>query len=102
MDHMIGSMSTSFELSDSLIDRWAYLVRVSGFTFQFVSLTQVRDCLDHFSKKIHSSGRLEKPPLSHWYYPWHERLPMWLFEEPKRLKVVAALSKALLDFEADA
>lgn len=31
---------------------------------------------------------------------WHERLPLYLREEPKRLKVVAALSEALRRVEA--
>ena len=102
-DHMTSSMVLSVEPSkDALIERWAYLVRVCGFTFQFISASQVRDCLEHFSRKIHPSGRYDKLPSgSHWYHPWHERLPMWLFEEPKRARVIKALRDALSEFEAE-
>jgi hypothetical protein len=102
-DYMSGSMVLNVEPSkDNLIERWAYLVRVCGFTFHFVSVSQVRECLDHFSRKIHPSGRYDKlPPGSHWYHPWYERLPMWLFEESKRVRVVMALRQALAEFESE-
>jgi hypothetical protein len=87
---------------DSLIDHWVYSVRVCGFTFQFVSLAQLRECLDHFSRKTHPSGRFAQPPPGvHWNHPWYERLPMWLFEEPKRQRVVKALGQALTVFESE-
>lgn len=91
------------EQVDPLVERWAYFVRVCGFTFKFVSIQQLRECLAHFSQKLHPSGRLVQPrPGGHSVDPWHERLPMRLFEESKRQRVVKALTRALNEFEAGA
>lgn len=92
-------MSVPIVPSDPLVERWACLVRVSGFTFQFTPTAQVRERLDHFTCKLHPSGRFKKlRPVNsvHWYRPSYKRLPMWLFEEPKRCKVVKVLQKALV------
>lgn len=105
VDYMAGSMWGGYPVvppDDRLIDRWVYCVRACGFTFQFASLDQVRQCLEHFSRKTHPSGRLAQPPPGvHWNHPWYERLPMWLFEEPKRQRVVKALGRALAEFESE-
>lgn len=99
-DHMGG---TRLESVDPLIERWAYFVRVCGFTFEFIGIQQLRECLAHFSRKLHPSGKfVNLPPGTHWIHPWHERLPMYLFEESKRRKAVKALTRALSDFEAGA
>lgn len=99
-DEMAGSIGGLLvPAADALIERWAYFVAVAGFTFRFVSLAQIRTARDHFGRKIHPSGRIEHyRGHRHWYHPWHERLPIWLFEGPKRVRVVRALRRALIDF----
>ena len=87
---------------DRLIEQWVYFVRVAGFTFQFLSVEEMRECLQFFETKIHPSGRPKpNPSWVHWYHPWYERIPGWLVEEPKRLKVVKAVTRALAEFEGD-
>lgn len=102
VDHMVSSVggSPAEAPRDNLIECWVYFVRVCGFTFEFVSVDQIRECLRHFSLKIHPSGRsAEPPPGVHWNHPWHERLPMTLYEERRRVKVEKALRNALDEFE---
>ena len=81
-----------------LIPRYVYFVAVSGFTFQFVSLEQMQECLAWFSHKTHPSSREPGVTLEHYWQRWFERLPQWLSEEPKRKKVIKALQRALNDF----
>jgi hypothetical protein len=45
-------------------------------------------------------ARISKEPIT-WLDRWFERLPMYLLEEPKRQKVLKALSKALELAEAN-
>ena len=79
-------------------DRRMYFVAVSGFTFQFVSLDQLRECLDWFRQKIHPSSRLPNVTIEHYWQRWYERLPKGLTKESKRKKIIVALENALLDF----
>jgi hypothetical protein len=82
------------------LDRWVYFVRVCSFTFEFHSVDQIRACLDYYSQKIHPSSRLDVGSAdSSEMQRWYERLPMHLLEEPKRQKVVKALSLALEEFD---
>src|SRR5262245_21177458 len=74
-------------------------VHVCSFTFYFISLEQLKAYLDYFSCKTHPGSRRimpeEKHTWIHWEAQrWYERLPMYLFEEPKRQKVENALRKA--------
>ncbi|HSH78259.1 MAG TPA: hypothetical protein VLA19_06975 [Herpetosiphonaceae bacterium] len=79
--------------------RWVYFVAVCSFTFSFQSLDHLRACLRYYSRKIHPSGRIDRGVADHWEVQrWHERLPLYLREEPKRQKVVQALSRALAAF----
>ena len=72
------------------------MVHVASFTFHFFSVEQIRDCLAYYSQKIHSSSRVPIGAADHWEVQrWFERLPMYLLEEPKRVKVVKALERAL-------
>jgi hypothetical protein len=75
-----------------------YFVAVAGFTFQFASLDQLRECLDWFRIKIHPSSRESGHELEHYWQRWHERLPRGITKESKRPKVVKALENALADF----
>lgn len=79
---------------DRLIEREVYFVAVSGFTFQFHSFDQIDEALTYFRQRIHPTSRQPDVALEHYWQRWYERLPQWLFEEPKRLRVVAALERA--------
>jgi hypothetical protein len=85
------------------------LVRVASFTFVFHTAEELRACLAFYARKLHPSGRSADAASAvaagevawrHEVQRWHERLPLYLREEPKRLKVVAALGEALRRAEA--
>jgi hypothetical protein len=80
------------------------MVSVASFTFHFVSVQQIRDCLAYYERKTHESSRISIPgDLDHWETQrWFDRLPMYLLEEPKRAKVVKALNRALALAESGA
>lgn len=81
---------------------WVYFVRVCSFTFEFHSIEQIEACLEYYSQKVHPSSRLSIGSADHWEVQrWFERLPMYLLEESKRLKVVKALTAALATFTAE-
>ncbi len=83
------------------------MVRVASFTFRFVSVEHLRECLAYFQQKTRPTSRVSAKKLASqlgddwrtqrsWEVErWYERLPMYLLEEPKREKVVRALSQAL-------
>jgi hypothetical protein len=48
--------------AQGLIPKDVVMVHVASFTFQFVSVQQLRDCLSFFEQKIHSGGRVPIPP----------------------------------------
>jgi hypothetical protein len=83
---------------DRLIEKSVYFVEVASFRFQFHSLNQLRECLVLFNQKIHPTSRQLNVWLEHYWQRWFEWLPQWLFEESKRVRVVAALEKAVTDF----
>ena len=71
-------------------------VRVVGFTFVFHSVEQLRACLAFYARKIHPTSRMPFDDGDHWERQrWFDKLPLFLREEPKRIKVVAALEEAL-------
>lgn len=86
-----------------LIPQFVYFVSVCSFTFEFHSLEQIEICLEYYSEKIHPSSRLpvytQNLGGDHWgTLRWFERVPMYLLEEPKRQRVVKALTRALEKF----
>ena len=83
---------------DRLITKWVYFVEVASFTFQFHSLEDIQICLDFVRQKIHPTSRRPDVWLEHYWQRWFEKLPQWLFEESKRVKVVAALERAVREF----
>jgi hypothetical protein len=85
---------------DRLVGRQVYVVRAAGFTFQFMDLGHLREALAHFRKRVHPSSREAGIELEHYWQLWYERLPQWLFAEPRRVRVVSGLSRALAAFEA--
>jgi hypothetical protein len=87
----------------NLVPRNMLMVAVASFTFRFVSVEQIRDCLSYYEQKTHPSSRIAARGGDHWEFQrWFERLPMYLLEDAKRTKVVKALRKALEVGEAGA
>ena len=89
----------------SLQTHVVYFVRVCSFTFKFHSIQQLEECLRFFSQKIRPSGRRDvhdfdpDPGLIHSLsQKWHERLPMYLLEERRRVPIFRALTQALQEF----
>jgi len=83
----------------TLNDYKVCLVSVCSFTFVFHSLEQLAMCLDYYRREHQPSSRL--PVYSgnyggdqHETQRWYDRLPQFLLEKPKRLKVVKALEQA--------
>jgi hypothetical protein len=81
-----------------------WYVRVCSFTFEFTHPDQVDTCLEYYSQKIRPTSRIPASDL-HLYggdsgevQRWFDRLPMYLLEEPKRQKVVQALTQAKLEW----
>jgi hypothetical protein len=78
---------------------FSYFVGVAGFTFEFASLDQIRDCLSFFEERIHGSSRraVFEPEKGHWEM-WHERLPAHILKGSKRERVFKALRDAVASF----
>jgi len=91
----------------SLVPRHVIVVRVASFAFRFDSVERLRECIKYYEKKTRPSSRIATKTLAAdlgedwrklrgWEVErWFERLPMYLLEEPKRQKVLKALSRAL-------
>jgi hypothetical protein len=92
-------------LPQTLLPQETWFVRACSFTFAFHSREQLEACLAYYRRKIHPSSLIPAETLGggdHWEFQrWFERLPAYLLEEPKRKKVVAALSRALVQMAAD-
>jgi hypothetical protein len=79
-------------------------VRVCDFDFEFHDRVQLDACIRCYSKAIRPSGRLpvytENFGAHHGATQrWFERLPLYLREEPKRLKVLKALDRAFREWD---
>jgi hypothetical protein len=85
----------------TLLPKEVWYVRVCSFTFVLHTLEQLQACLDYYGSKTHPSSRIPSEELHNYggdsgeCQRWFDRLPMYLLEEPKRRKVVAALQAAL-------
>jgi len=80
----------------SIRTHWIYFAEVAGFTFEFMSLSQVRECLAYFEQRLHPSSRLDIGAADHWEVQrWYERIPGRLKSGQDRPVVVRAL-RALL------
>ena len=96
----------------SLLPRHVIVVRVASFVFRFATVERLRECIQYYEKKTRRSSRIASKVLAAelgedwrkvrgWEVErWFERLPMYLLEEPKRQRVLKALSKALALIEA--
>jgi hypothetical protein len=87
----------------SLSDYKVCLVTVCSFTFIFHSIEQVALCLDYYRREHQPSSRLpvytENLGGDHWETQrWFEKLPQYLLEKPKRMRVVKALEKAMQEY----
>jgi hypothetical protein len=76
------------------------LVTVCGFTFIFHSLRQLRCCREFFINEHLPSSRLPVYTENlggdhHEMQRWFEKLPQYLLSKSKRVKVRAALDRAL-------
>jgi hypothetical protein len=84
----------------SLIREEFICVTVCSFTFRFQSKDEICEYISFFEKKTHPSSRLPIPEGSDSFFRWHsqrwyERLPMYLQEEGKKVRVLKALRKAI-------
>ena len=104
---------------NALMPDWTYTIEVCSFTFEFRSLADVEEYLDYYRQKIHPSsadgaerkffvktafgGYLTSNHAGdHWDRNTRfNLLPLYLREEPKRLKVVKALERALQQWSAE-
>lgn len=86
--------------------QWRYHVHVCSFTFTFQSLTEIEEYRQFFSQPMKPSFRSAGvDPRTDIRRGDHydcqtafARLPLYLWEKPKKQKVVKALSKALSEF----
>ena len=76
---------------------FVYFVRVEGFTFQFVTLTQLESAIAYFSDNPPPS-RAPHNGLEHFWQKWYERLPKGMTKKSKREKIKKALERAQEDF----
>ena len=96
---------------------WVYFVHVCSFQFTFTSVEQISEYLTHFSHKLQPSNRWQdyshlSQPINRKQDPqvieaWerqrrYAKLPLFLWEEPKRRKVVDALTRAVKQFSCRA
>jgi hypothetical protein len=96
-----------FGRTKSLVPQEFIVVRVASFQFGFRSIQQLRECIAYYEKKVRPTSRVPAKELAAdlgedwrglrgWEVErWFERLPMYLLEEPKRQKVLKALTNAL-------
>lgn len=94
-----------YEKAQKLIPYKVCLVTVCNFTFTFHSVMQLDLCIEYYSKDLQPTSRL--PVYSqnfggdHWETQrWFEKLPQYLLEKPKRIKVLTALERARKTYAA--
>jgi hypothetical protein len=80
---------------DNLLRRKVLLVEVCAFTFQFHTRQQLAEAVEFFSNPLHPSSRRPGIVFDHWWHPWSQRLPKGMTARARRLRVLAALRKAL-------
>jgi hypothetical protein len=104
-NHMpiLGGVTGKALQAPTLLSADVYFVCVCSFTFEFHNLAQIEECLLFYSHKIQPTTRVDTRGGDHWeFQTWFEQLPLYLREEPKRKKVVAALGEALKLFSPQA
>ena len=84
---------------NNLIIEWVYFVKECNFTFQFISLTQLDECIEYFSLEIPPQTIRQEICLEHYWQRWFERLPKGLIAKRKKEKILKALKKARIEFD---
>ena len=79
----------------SLAPRHLIVVRVASFSFRFTTVEQLRECIKYYEKKTRPSSRIAAKTLAADLGEDWRKLRGWDVEEPKRQKVLKALSRAL-------
>jgi hypothetical protein len=79
----------------AFVSRRVLLVEVYAFTFQFHSMSQLNTAIEYFKKAHHPSSREPDVMLEHDWHPWYQRLPAGLNKHSKRVRILAALKRAL-------
>ena len=102
----VEGVSRDHYRAPTIVHADVYFVRVCSFTFEFHSIEQIEMTLAYYARKIQPTSRVDIsqlcPGFEHWEAQrWFEQLPLYLREEPKRIKVVAALKEALKKFKRD-
>ncbi len=88
------------QMNKSPINKWIYHVYVCRFTFAFFSLEDIPAYIRYYSTKILPSRIWDAPHIDHdARQTTFNRLPLYLRDNSKRLRVVNALRVALADFE---
>jgi hypothetical protein len=100
-DFMAGADDGGRPIDPLSSDGWVYCVRECSFTFQFATVDQIQQCRDYFAAKLHPARRKPGVSLEHYWQLWFERLPPGLLAESKRLRVLKALEKALIQFSSN-
>lgn len=96
--HVDGSAKSSN------ITQHVVMVQVEQFTFEFLSLGQLKDCIQYLAAEHHASSRIQEGigAADHWEVQrWYERLPRYLFSATRRPRVLKALRAALGQFSND-
>jgi hypothetical protein len=87
----------------SLSEYKVCLVTVCSFTFIFHSTEQLALCLDYYRREHQPSSKLpvytenlggDHSEMQRWF----EKLPQYLLEKSKRMKVVKALERAMREY----
>ncbi len=94
----------NFLAHDNLIPQHVIMVQVEQFTFEFLSLGQLTECIGYLAAEHHASSRIREGigAADHWEVQrWYERLPRHLFSATRRPRVLKALNAALNEFSKD-
>ena len=84
----------------SVRTHWIYFAEEAGFTFEFMSLDQARECLLYFEERLHPSSRVFIGAADHWEVQrWFDRIPGHLKSDRDRPDVVRALKTLLQEGE---
>jgi hypothetical protein len=88
-------------MSDPLVMRPVYHVRVCGFEFRFRGLNSIDEAIRFYGRKTHPSSRLFRKDVPRGFLEahrdvqrWYEMVPLRLQRESNRRKVHAALRTA--------
>ena len=81
------------------LPEWLYFVPVCGFRFVFTSYEQIAEYREFYSQPLKPSFRVTGIYDSHGddQSPF-ARLPLYLWQKAKRVKVVAAMERAIREF----